>query len=68
MEHELEIKIAWENGVGFLVTAKADTGPIVKVLEAEENGKISDLWKHYQEAIEKFVKVNLEHIGQEMMQ
>jgi len=62
MEHELEIILARENNVGFKVTANGIT-----VIEADENGCIGDLWRHYQEAVLAFIKIKLTEIGKEMI-
>lgn len=67
MENELEVSIAWENGIGFKVTAKSNADDAVTVIEADENGEIAALWKHYQDAIERFLKVKLEKVGLELM-
>jgi hypothetical protein len=66
--HRLRMDIDYENSVGFSVSVKDDDGERNYIIQADENGEIPELWKHYQEAIEKFVKVRLTQIGQEMAQ
>ncbi len=63
---ELEIKITWQNGVNFKMTAKKDAGEVKSVCNVDENGHISALWEHYQKACEVYFKAELAEIGKEM--
>ena len=65
-EQTLSLDFTWENGVGFKITQKKNSDPKITVLQAEENGKIAELWSAYQEAIERFVKHTMADIGKEM--
>ena len=63
---EILMKLAWENEVGFTMTAKEGTGAIETVVDIDENGFISDLWPHAQAICEDYLKKELNRIGSEM--
>lgn len=63
---ELEIKINWQNGVSFKMTAKNNGGDIKTICGVDENGHISKLWEFYQKACEVYFHAELAEIGKEM--
>lgn len=65
-ETEIEIKINWENGVGFTMTSKEDSGEAYTVADIDENGYISSLWPHIESACKEYMNRLLARIGSEM--
>ena len=65
-EQDVSLDFTWENQVGFKVTMKKNGGSKITILEAEENGRIGDLWPAYSDAIERYVKHLMQDIGAEM--
>ena len=66
MATEILMKLAWENGVGFTMTAKEGAAKVLTVIDIDENGFISDLWPHAQAICEDYLKKELNRIGAEM--
>lgn len=63
---ELEIKLSWENGVSFEMTAKRDAGVVSTVVQLDENGQIATLWPNIHNICRTFFIAELTTIGTEM--
>ena len=65
-ETEIEIKIAWENSVGYTMTTKEDNGDAATVQDIDENGYIHQLWPHVEGACNEYFNQLMARIGAEM--
>ena len=66
LANEIEMVLSWENNVGFILTAKKNSGPVKTIVSMDENGKIGELWSAAQQLCITYISAELKSIGLEM--
>lgn len=68
MEHEIEVTIRWENGVGFEIVEKANGGPTITIIKAEEDAEhnLGVFWNKYTAVCSEYFKVFFKRVGEDM--
>lgn len=65
-ESEYEIRLSWENGVGFSMTSKLDGGDVINVISTDENNHIKEIWPSVEGICRLFFDKKIRTIGDEM--
>lgn len=65
-EHELEMKIKWQDDVFFEVKAKKDAAEWKQIVRIEENGCLQSFWPHISNICKDYLSKQLCDIGEEM--
>jgi len=64
--HLIEIKLSWENEVGFAMKAKLDAEDEITIVEVTENARIESIWPKLRDLCIQFFYDELTSIGTEM--
>lgn len=65
-ETEIELKLTWENGVAFEMTAKENAESVIQIVRMEENGNLAQLWPNIRDIITNYAGAIAARIGKEM--